>query len=663
MNTLWNGSLSSTHGLFKILPNKDDYENIYETETINNQTNGFNTLPILKKKNQTRLNEVFTNEPFTAYFFSSAENLGCSTSNIQNDNATMVNDNLPPRIYLTGNQINKTTANKQCTEVQNNSSHLIGRTDGDVTQHLKSSYDEEPHVQQQQQVQKKTNLKKINDKDYSSSPESEQTENVITFHYRVGIPRSPNIQNFNKFSDKDVDSWQEGNSRRRSGDDVETRKNTKKYFSSKDSELLQKHNSLIKEFNKTLDSEIKNRFSKNYNDSFSSRFTGSYTSQNHDSRLSYTISEPHGNDEYLLTGNLKTNENESDVYFGDISNSSCYGPESLMQDDVIDNDNTTRFATNNGRSFLNKQNLKMIENDDDDEENGGGRINYTHHRQSSSPSPGGVLNLKYFTSPSVRGLQDSERMMESTNSNDELSSSTSMTADSGISSGKNYLSRGYDNGFDNLGTFAHPLFQKPKVLPRLNTRYADPEGKKDVGNSTETTTTIPGNNELDTKKKFLGKVKKFVEDVDIGSNQLLSTCNLTLSSRYMTGEDGHQFVNNSNKNNDDEEERMRGNDKEEYGDGMSLSSESTKTTTTTGNNKIIDSTNGNHGYNNARPLHLQEDLSKKFSKSENLLQVQGASGGRQTCDVIRPNIKRRRNILDVTDVVKDVEIGIHSVNV
>lgn len=865
INTLWSNSLSSVHRFQTVIPNKDNYENMYDSEN-QASTNGFNTLPSLKKKNQTRISEVFQNEPFTAYFFSSAENLGCSTSNIGPQSPSQ-NDSFPPRVFLTNDQPNtsrhgpsggpssESNSSKGRNEADLNESSVPSTTAYGCESRIRPVRSAErntslvkklfvncsptkhkpkiPPESQTYSVEKKENLpptpkkllsKKLGEKE---SVLEGPDENVITFHYRVGIPKSPNVQNFSKFAEKAMGSfhWKESGksgsgNENWSSDRTSACENPQteghklgkgvKYLV-KDIELLQKHNSLIKEFNETLDlhrhlkykdnnkseskkstgienggfqeaeesskeasKETKQHYSKNFHEGLENN-SGNYSSQNQETRnlkTFYATNETDGNEDYMSG---KTNENESDVYFGDISNSSCYEPESLLlEEGTEDGSNVPRFSSS-GHPLLNKQNLKMIEvenlkyneipsgydsqsdgkqhsentnykkhqngyrhvrmNNQYCEQNTEGKSDEfcpppqrpdafgKNHRQSfmsGTHYPEATDNkVKYFFPVSGRGLQDSylqsEHHHEYINSNDEQSSS-SLTADSGISSGGSFVPKCFENAyheieyrlkegesnrniegnkmnaFDTLGDFAHPLFQKPKVLPREN-RYKESETIQTK--KIEQEDSVLDDNDLSNQKprnRTFGKIKN-QETVEEVSNQLLNTCNLTLSTRFMS-EEGHQFKNLSK----DEMEEMSG-QKENYEEGMRKSPKPLPRTSVL--NKSVPDSNPRcslkkekanhflapdaqyeyqdnfkseskckaqmkHGEANAtrskpaisaRPLHLQED-GKKSGKVEGLnLQILGRGN-----EAVRPLPRRRRNNLDASEG-KEIEIGAHSVNV
>lgn len=728
MDDFWSKSLSSVNQFPNVFSNKDNYENVYQTENLP-QSNGFNTLPSLKKKNTARVNDLFQNETFTAYFFSSAENLGCSTSNIENESSRQ-NENLPPRLFLTNVQpntsryvsANTSTPQNYSSKGLNDVSILDSSRQHPTTYVDENSVASNRHVQSVERnkslvrklfvncsptkqkprtsmnthlhSEKKENLvpnsRKISGKKLPKDP-GHQTdpanENVITFHYRVGIPRSPNVQNFSNLAGKshgplnraDIakdgngsDSW--SNEKMSDSPQADNQKLAKgvKYFV-KDCELLQKHSTVMKEFNKNIDitknlkqknnkldnrknggiengafqqaEEVSKEMKQLQSNSFEVRHGSlSLNSENYSPRIqdsrqrkaSSSTIEPETNGDYRIP-NLKANEIESDVYFGDVSNSSCYmslkndGPESLLYEEAMETRNLPKVLTK-GHPLLNKQNLKMMENGNFNETILGynahseskernesssynrhhrhGRLDnqYLEHGSEGDPEMYCLLSsktdvkpyesigkgrkksfthehhyestdkMKYFPPVSVCGLQDTfippERHHESMTSNDEQSSS-SLTADSGISFGRNFAAKCYENTYqeienspreaesrrnvegpvnntfetvkDNyqsftsklnslnpLGDFAHPLFQKPKVLPR-SSRYKEQEPHK---KKLENSKLEAGLDVQHMKNRSFGTSKpKGQESEGEVSNQLLSTCNLTLSNRFLEEEE------------------------------------------------------------------------------------------------------------------------------
>lgn len=595
MDNIRSNSLTSVNRFQKLDQNKDNYENTYESETFPS-TNGFNTLPSLKKRNQTRASDIFQNETTSAYYFSSAENLGCS----ENNDGRFRNENLPPRVslvsdtprsstprYGTGDASGFTNSLKSDSEPQSDRLNNL-RTSENGNSFVKKLFVScSPTKQKNLDADKslaQVNKKKTGKRLASNKDSDPGNDNVITFHYRLGIPRSPNIQNFAQFTEKNCENG---------ADDCGTSENAEESqkilkgikYVSKDVELLQKHGSLMKEFNKNVDLQknlkyksekssgrsnyagVDNKGFQNMEDCPRTSFprTGNYHSpQEYKAKSSRLDAELEKGEEYP-SGNMK-NENESDVYFGDISNSSCYisvqneGADSSLYEEAVEH--------RNGQSLLNKQNLKRIEDEsvfngmnvEYDREHSESQTysklqndpdtyqqNYRSRRsnlyrlnqeqmekkEEARPGPSefkaqdvsGKAQRRSFLLASNFNDHDNknkylgcyqdhfrpEHYQETSISNDEHSSS-SLTVDSGISTGRNYLPRCYGatyqeldcpgkenqesrqetcfetlnerfsniekfqkiSNLESLTDFSHPLFQKPKVVPRGN-RYKDLE--------------------------------------------------------------------------------------------------------------------------------------------------------------------------------------------
>ncbi|KAK6634321.1 hypothetical protein RUM43_011721 [Polyplax serrata] len=862
MNAFWSNSLSSVHPLQKIISNKDNYENMLEPE--NSSTNGFNTLPSLKKKNQTRAADVFQNESFTAYFFSSAENLGCSTSNI--GPATFHSENFPRGVPLPNDQPNTSrhdplgcstsdNATKNSPEMNmssgvNQSMALYG---GDVisagprTRHLRpvernalvakqllsssSPGKQKPKLphdpQHYSSIDNKSESlnqtpRKLTGKKFGESEEAGK-ENVLTFHYRVGIPRSPNIQNFSQLPEKSAESyyWSESgkdgsgselwSNERTSGSEMSQSEGQKPAKAMKchvrDIELIQKHNSLMNEF-KSLDlgrnlkyksnnkvtgiengafqpsedteKDVKELYRRNFQGDGSLELTprSNYSGQSQEQRPSKMYSTNDSINEEYLDSTFKSNENESDVYFGDASNSSCYGPESLSLDERPEEAAKARLSAT-GHSLLSKQNVKMVgletynevppaydihldgkqqhhseatgykkyvpgyhqtrgvaqlseNNSSDDFSSSAPTLVPVKTPKRSGAMPGGHYKPadskgKYFNPVSVRGVKDVTFQYE------EQQQQHHHHPDSGISTGRSYPGKPYEvtyndvdyrltepasesnrsneirdgcfdmSGvlpgkmihFETLGDFAHPLFQKPKVLPR-GTRYSKVESRARGSGDSETDFDGDGTKPRNRTVGNVAKVKSPPETVEEISNQLLSS--LTLSPRYLNDESRHakttlETDDDLSVQKENHEEMLRRSPKplpRSNVTGQKTSSEQVESDhgqRKTGRNatkkekpeghflapdaqyeyqanykpdgKLKTSQNPTRSKPpvSARPLHLQVDGKKSGKVPE------GSSPGGIQVVGSRPTPRRRRNGLEGPDVTKDIEIGTHSVNV
>lgn len=668
LETVRSNSLSSVHRYQKILRNKDNYENTYESENLPS-ANGFNTLPSLKKRNQPRVGDLFQNETTAGYYFSSAENLGCADSNVGNEN-------LPPRVYLTddvpdrGNSRDRQESglSETCKPVkssENNSSdgNKILTNPSPTRQRQRNETESHTLPREKKDVAGQAYRRKFKKKPGSGKDCENGNDNVTPSHYRMGMVRSPTVQNFNQIIEKGLKS--EANEE--TGDKCleignnKVLKNLK--LMSKDAELLEKHGSLMREFNKSMDLQKnirlrrekaegsafggidnqgfqnldetpgKSRTSRNYQQDLIKGPNGDVESSASRSGRSHCKPEEMENPEEFSNsgGSIKNNENESDVYFGDVSNSSCY---TSVQNDGVDSFLYEEASERrSGRSLLSKQNLKLMENEtpgykrcqndpEDSRQNrrqrnlppshryrpshdvesesasksdSERRDNYAKNRRRQLVPPPrydeAVENNGNYSNHLVgRGFQDrfrsDQQYRETIHSNDEQSSG-SLTADSGISSGRSFAAhRNFespyqeinlerkqedetrktdaraDSGFETLTLnerfgknekyqsfstkitdldnldFSHPLFQKPKIVPRGN-RFKDPDPRPKRNGGTITKTDHNNESESENKKARTSYLKyKSVEGSEEVTNHLLNSYNLGFASdseSFLTG--------------------------------------------------------------------------------------------------------------------------------
>lgn len=490
-------SLSSVHRFQKIVQDKDNYENTYDSENLPS-TDGYNTLPNSKKRNQTRVGEIFRNETATGYYFSSAENLG----NVEN---------LPPRVYLTDDP---PRPNRRSREEDNDAA------EGENLQ-SQSLPREKKDAQRKKLKKKPKELENGND-------------NVTPSRYRMGIPRSPTVRDFGELVENSPKTEKGEESSGSEPIQLENHKVLKGLkLMSQDAELLEKHGSLMKEFNKSIDKNFRARREK-AEGSPGNRYRGidNEAFQN----LEEEKQSRRNAEELENSGDFsKLNETESDVYFGDVSNSSCYAS---VQNEGRDYEETRerRIAP----PLLNKQDEKQRRAQEDRRFASIGRRRRPDYdvktedegknRRRPFPCPPRYDEALENKPKTFRDVYRTDERYQQ-HSNDE----GSLTADSGISSGRSFAPRNFDSDSGRKETenrnsltlnerfaanekyqpfstkitdldFSHPLFQKPKIVPRSN-RYKDPTKKITTD---ETRNPFPGSSRFEESdpERFSESVEK-----------------------------------------------------------------------------------------------------------------------------------------------------------
>lgn len=590
---------------------QDNYENTSDLQRMcqnrmihNSSVSGFNTLPSLKKRHQPELTDLFPKK-FSNGSFASAENV--ASADLKSE------EGLPPRVYLEsshGSDDSRVANDASSVGSQSQISSNNGRYPKDKSSPKQVEENENviPHgsnneIYQNEHFVKKKVARKL---EYNVNPnkgdplrgrqgaeKSQFPKNAV----RRPIPKPP----------RSTPATPEHSDPRKNEKLMQKMKIT-----SNDPDLIQKHGSLMKEFNiniiKHQHQQIKNNLEhETTGNSFDFDGFDNYGFQHLEKEV--TVPKPSyrrpaiGNDmEISLVGyhskkgvtesrkcedgpikDARVVECESDVYFGDISNSSCYmSLRSEVPDSLYEEAMEPKKDQHNGKPLLNKVNLKLIEKESCKLD----AKNLEYNEVLTNPSPSSLDSTASGSSSGCKRMRDgSEHSLESFcsnrsgtfpsffqegresadstgkmsdlfvrpshelrrkiygqyshypeseiagkrvvashsnahqlpnqfrpvrepfhHSNDEQSSS-SLTADSGISSGRNYLPRGYyceksqmeslsndsESSLDLVKTpsltegaplteFTAALFQKPKVHPRGNRcrELEEPENHQEI---------------------------------------------------------------------------------------------------------------------------------------------------------------------------------------